>query len=151
MVGLSIDVSLLATKNGRSPWNYPTDRNKGQDALGEASRNQADVAAERGGRGGLTTPAVAQGPRRWDRSGVDGAVAAGQGGFADGFGAGRVGVAGAGDVFGGGAEFHGDAGFGNQFAGCGPMIWTPSTRSVSASARILTKPSPMSRLARALA
>ena len=49
-----------------------------------------------------------------DRSAVDG-----QGGFAGGFGHRRVGVAGAGDVFGTAAELHHDHCLGDHFRGSG--------------------------------
>ena len=53
----------------------------------------------------------------------------------------RMGVAGARQVFRRAAEFHQHGRLVDQFAGLGPTMWTPSTRSVFASASTFTKPS----------
>ena len=51
---------------------------------------------------------------------MNGAGIDGQGRFLDRFAIARMGMAGARNVFRRGAKFHGQAGFGNQFAGDGP-------------------------------
>ncbi len=90
---------------------------------------------------GIFSPIIALDCDETPQLNMDGSLADGQRRLLDRLGQGRMGMAGACDIFRRGAEFHRHRGFRDHVAASKPTMCTPSTRSVLASARIFTKPS----------